>query len=100
MADDDKTRQQLLRKQIRQKVRNVCTLCLWRKASTKGENGTPQCSAGPERHGYHVIKDDMVSAWAPAAGHSVGVRWVPRSKEEKKQATQDGAEAREHGGHL
>ena len=51
----------------------------------KGENGTLQCSAGPERHGYHVIKDDMVSAWAPAVGHIVDVRWVPRSKEEKKQ---------------
>ena len=37
----------------------------------EGENGTLQCSACPERHGYHVIKDDMVSGWAPAVGHTV-----------------------------
>ena len=37
--------------------------------------------AGPERRGNHVIKDDMVSAWAPAVRHMVDARWVPRSKE-------------------
>ena len=43
----------------------------------------------PWEHGYHGIKDDMVSAWAPAVGHHVDVRWVPRSKEKTKtqQAT-------------
>ena len=58
----------------------LVTLCLLgeKKTSAKGENGTLQCSAGPERHGYHDIKDDMVSAWAPAVGHIVDVRWVPR----------------------
>ena len=51
----------------------------------KSENGTLQCSAGPERHAYHVIKDDMVSAWAPVVGDIVDVRWVPRSKEQKQK---------------
>ena len=46
---------------------------------------TALCSAGPERHGYHVMKDDMVSAWAPAVGRNVDVRWVPRNKEKLKQ---------------
>ena len=34
----------------------------------------------------------MVSAWAPAVGHTVHVRWVPRSKEktEKKKSGQHG----------
>ena len=31
-------------------------------------------------------KDDMVSVWAPAVGHIVDVRWVPRSKEEKENS--------------
>ena len=44
-----------------------------------------QCSAGPERHGYYVIKDDKVSAWAPAVGHIVDVRWVPHSKEKHRK---------------
>ena len=57
----------------------------------RGENGTLQCSAGPERHGYHVIKDDMVSAWAPGVGHTVDVRWVPRSKEENKNKEKERA---------
>ena len=66
------------------------TKCLWpvvfgEKTSTKGKNGTLQCSTGPERHGYHDVKDDMVSAWAPQVGHIVDVRWVFCSKEKSKQ---------------
>ena len=41
--------------------------CLYTKARTA------LCSAGTERHGYHVIKDDMVSAWAPAVRHIVDI---------------------------
>ena len=34
----------------------------------------------PERHGYHGINDTMANAWAPAAGHIVGSRWMLAAK--------------------
>ena len=58
------------------------TTCLYTPLKHRGENGSLQCSAGPEKHGYRVIKDDMVCAWAPAVRHIVN-----NKKTEKEQAT-------------
>ena len=48
--DNNSSRKQI---QSKQKLRIACTLCFRRKASTKGEHGTLQCSAGPEWYGCH-----------------------------------------------
>ena len=50
-----------------------------RTNALRARNGTLQCNAGLERHGCYGINDTMASAWAPAAGHTIGSRWVPRS---------------------
>ena len=45
------------------------------------QNGAPFCGTTNSLStslAYHDIKDVMVSAWAPAVGHIVDVRWVPR----------------------
>ena len=45
------------------------------------QNGVPFCgtiNSLSTSLAYHDIKDVMVSAWAPAVGHIVDVRWVPR----------------------
>ena len=45
-----------------------CAIRLWRTEALRPRNGTLQCSAGPDWHGYHGIIDTEASTWAPAVG--------------------------------
>ena len=40
----------------------------WRDQQLSERDGSLQCSAGPERYGYHSINDTLASMWAPAVG--------------------------------
>ena len=83
--DNNSSRKQI---QSKQKIRKVCILCFWRKASTKGEHGTLQCSAGPEWYGCHGTFGTLASTWAPEVGRPVKVRWVPRSTQKTNSCGQ------------
>ena len=62
------------------------------------ERETALCSAvlALKWHEYHGIFDTEANAWAPAVGHNVEVRWVPRSTNPYKKHRRHSAELARH----
>ena len=58
------------------KLRHACVPSFWRKVSSiQGEHSSPHGSAGPLKHGYHDIMDDMASATGTSGWTRVDARW-------------------------